>query len=178
MPRVLGWGSWCFALVALLAAVACGGKAAESQVAGAGGAVAAGGAPSSGGSPAPTTTIGGIPPEPPCSLYCVPTTHWDHDAGLCLPDDASAPPPNAGECATAADCNSSLPHSCLMCPDGTMACAHHECVDGACEVATCEPAPVPPATICGDCYVPCPGGWLCAISDNKFTGVCFDQGFK
>lgn len=142
---------------ALIAVTGCGGKAEESQPGGVGGAVASGGASPT---PTPTAIIGGILPEPACAEYCTPTTQWDPDAGVCSPSGAA--------CLTAADCHSSLPHSCLICPDGSMACAHHECVEGTCQVVTCDP----PERICGDCYRPCPAGMICGMGEDNPVGTC------
>ena len=174
----MGCGSWCLAL----ALVGCGGRAELSDLGGGGaadrpvargGATAAGvaGAPSTDGAGAPNPTVGNIPSEANCAEICARTTHWDAGAGACVRN-------NAGECSTASDCNSALPHSCLMCPDGTMACAHHECTNGACEVVTCEPPTAPVLVVCGSCYQQCPDGMRCAIASDRLEGVCFHLGLK
>ena len=173
MLKACGRGSWGLGFVVPVVLLGCGGKSAETQYVAAGGAVGIGGvaggasatagAPSLGGAGAQGTTIGGIPPNPHCADVCDQSTHWDVDVGSCVPND--------GACLTAADCNSSLPFSCLPCPDGTPECAHHECVNGACEVVICAPA-APPVRVCGSFYPPCPEGMACNGAGDITYGQC------
>lgn len=70
----------------------------------------------------------------PCAcvqnVVCVKGDHWDSQLCRCVPD--------APACTTAADCTGALPQICQVCPNGTTACAHFECVGGQCQVAICK----------------------------------------
>jgi hypothetical protein len=50
----------------------------------------------------------------------------------CLP----AQPDNS--CQADTDCSGILPQFCRQCSDGTTSCAHWSCVEGACQIATCN----------------------------------------
>ncbi|MHB1843413.1 MAG: hypothetical protein ACYCWW_01085 [Deltaproteobacteria bacterium] len=49
-----------------------------------------------------------------------------------------ATPAPLGECQTAAECRGALPHYCDVCGDGGSSCAHWSCVQGRCQIATCD----------------------------------------
>ena len=48
------------------------------------------------------------------------------------------PPQPSGSCADSNDCSGALPVFCVACPDGSEGCAHWACVDGTCQVASCD----------------------------------------
>jgi hypothetical protein len=64
------------------------------------------------------------------NVLCIQGDHWDSTLCRCVPDGAT--------CKKAADCKGPLPQYCLVCSDGTAACAHWACVNHQCEIATCQ----------------------------------------
>ena len=65
------------------------------------------------------------------NVLCIRGDHFDTTLCKCVPDQAG------NECKTAADCKGALPALCERCASGSTACAHFECVAGACETVIC-----------------------------------------
>ena len=65
------------------------------------------------------------------NVLCISGDHFDTTLCKCVPDQAG------NECKTAADCKGALPALCERCASGSTACAHFECVAGACETVIC-----------------------------------------
>jgi hypothetical protein len=150
MRSAFDWG-WGLLLAAPLV-VGCAGKSVEQTTAGTGGTGAGGASGVAGTSGAADS----------CDALCAIDMHWDPRSGVCAP--------NGANCETADDCHEPLPHSCITCPDGTLQCAHHECVDGGCAIETCAPGKIP--QVCGPppCYLPCPAQYNCSTG-----GGCVPQ---
>ncbi len=78
------------------------------------------------------------------------------------------PPGDAGSCQQATDCKGALPQICAQCGNGTVACAHFECENGACVTVLCPPGSQDAGnTQCGASV--CPSGDRCC---DHCTGSC------
>jgi hypothetical protein len=66
------------------------------------------------------------------NVLCIRGDHFDTTLCKCVPDKVAGT-----QCSTAADCKGALPALCEQCANGSTACAHFECVAGACQTVIC-----------------------------------------
>ena len=113
------------------------------------------------------------------TVLCARSSYWDSTACACLPNpDGGGAGADAGvaACRSSADCQGALPQLCQVCADGSEQCAHHECVAGKCEIATC-----PIAAVAGQSCGPdpiqdaCPSGLVCVGSGGGDMGRCIQD---